>query len=165
MHILSLTAPFHSLLLYVFLQVFLKFRVSCSFTLADIGKETGWGAKQVATIVQGSPADLDGRIQPGDTLLAIDGVTVDAGMAQDRIRELRRPVGSRCLLTMSRMGHSFEVELQWTSLVMTNMGQNLLETLADTRSAIETEYDRNVMLARLEKVGASGMGYRRCCWP
>lgn len=117
-----------------------------------MGNEMGWEAKQVAAVVKGGPADLDGRILPGDTLLAVDGIPVDGAMAHERLRHRRRVVGSRCVLTMSRFGQSYETSIPWTSAQMTAIVRDLLHLLLNVRTAIQTEFDRGTMLMWLDKV-------------
>lgn len=131
-------------------------RIAGRLELAFVGNENGWEAKQVGGITKGGPADLDGRILPGDTLLAVDGVPVDGTMAHERLQNRRRVVGSRCVLTMSRMGQTYDISLPWTSSGMTYIIRDLLHLLLNVRTAIETEFDRGTMLMWLDKVGRRG---------
>jgi len=66
----------------------------------------------VTHVVYGGPAFRDGRVQPGDILLEIDGVHMDS-LSQEEIRRFpQAPVGESILLKFSTKGDTWSVRLK-----------------------------------------------------
>ncbi|UYO98137.1 PDZ domain-containing protein [Microbacterium sp. M28] len=74
--------------------------------LGQLGYDTG-AQVEVVEVIEGSAAD--GILQPGDAILAIDGVAVESGA---RLREaIQDAAGETISLTIQRSGEQSEVEL------------------------------------------------------
>uniref|UniRef100_A0A7S0VDF8 PDZ domain-containing protein n=1 Tax=Hemiselmis tepida TaxID=464990 RepID=A0A7S0VDF8_9CRYP len=67
-------------------------------------KEKGYVVKRV---VPGGPSYLDGGVQPGDTFLEVDGVSVRGKTPEELTRLVLGPVGSSVSLMVSRGGGRF----------------------------------------------------------
>ena len=82
-----------------------EIRINASGTYTGVGLELHESSGRVAVMaaIEGTPAARAG-IRPGDRILAIDGVDVDARNVTGAVQRMRGPAGSRVSLTVARDG-------------------------------------------------------------
>jgi carboxyl-terminal processing protease len=80
-------------------------RINTSGNYSGVGIEVSVQAGKVLVVapIEDTPADKAG-IRAGDVITGIDGITLDAGNANDVIGRLRGPVGTTVTLTIARPG-------------------------------------------------------------
>ena len=82
-----------------------EIRISTSGTFTGVGLEVQTDSERISVVrpIEGTPAERAG-IQPGDTILTIDGEPVNHRDISQAILRMRGPAGSRVQLTLARDG-------------------------------------------------------------
>ncbi|MDP2323405.1 MAG: S41 family peptidase [Gammaproteobacteria bacterium] len=82
-----------------------EIRISTSGTFTGVGLEVQTDSERISVVrpIEGTPAERAG-IQPGDTILTVDGEPVDHRNISQTILRMRGPAGSRVQLTLAREG-------------------------------------------------------------
>ncbi len=86
------------------------------------------GAIIVVTAIEGSPADHAG-LQPGDSIIAIDGREVDRNRLGDSIARMRGRPGSQVRVTLLREGEAepLEIQIERAEVIVPSVRHAMLE--------------------------------------
>jgi carboxyl-terminal processing protease len=136
---------------------FQDIRISTTGKYSGIGVDVGIedGGVVVVTPIDGSPASRAG-ILPGDVILSVDGLPVDASDLEDTVARMRGPVGTSVVLLIQRDGEQdpLVIELDRGQVEVQSVRAELLEA-GDAYVRIShftdgTAQDLRSALARLE---------------
>ncbi|MBT8087874.1 MAG: S41 family peptidase [Gammaproteobacteria bacterium] len=102
-------------------------RISTTGTYTGIGIEVDEvdGAVTVVAPLAGSPAARSG-IRSGDQIIAVDGIAVEAGHAQEAVSLLRGHAGSEVRLTVLRDDAAIDYEMRRQLIRMTSVHEQLV---------------------------------------
>lgn len=122
-------------------------RAELGLVLGKDSRDKNLGPLQIADLITCSPAAESRRIEKGDEIVSVDGVTATEGNVDSLLR-LGHAVGSRAKLKLRRQGRAFEIELHRAVggrfaamgkiLAAINAHQQALSHDADTTAAFET---------------------------
>lgn len=109
---------------------FQDIRISTTGKYSGIGVDVSIedGGVVVVTPIDGSPASRAG-ILPGDVILSVDGLPVDASDLEDTVARMRGPAGTSVLLLIRRDGEQdpLEIELDRGQVEVQSVRAELLE--------------------------------------
>ena len=113
------------------------------------------GAQPVANVIseciQGGPAHISGQVEPGDLIIAVDGIPLDYGNASVLLGSSNR-LGAPCTLTLQRNGETHEVQLAWTSAVFAHDMNVLFQLFESLESEIRKASSASTPVACLQEL-------------
>ncbi len=102
-------------------------RISTTGSYTGIGVEVDEvdGALQVVTPIAGSPAARSG-IRSGDTIIAVDGVSIESNSLQQIVGRLRGHAGSKVIVTVLREDVAIDHEMRRQTIRVASVHKELL---------------------------------------
>ena len=141
-----------------------EIRINTSGTFTGVGLEvqTDSGRISVIRLIEGTPAERAG-IQPGDTILTIDGEPVDHRNISQTISRMRGPAGSRVQLTLAREGATgaLAFDLQRSAVEVHSVHSRMLDAgtgyVRISQFTDTTARDLRRAIANLKRGAAGGL--------
>jgi carboxyl-terminal processing protease len=80
----------------------------------------------VVAPLEDSPAEREG-LQPGDIVLAVDGVSVEGSTLHEQVNRVRGPAGTEVTLTISRDKQTFDVTIERAEIQIREVATRMLD--------------------------------------